>query len=310
MATPTVSVVLPVHNRARELPTLLSHLEQQSFPAADLEVVVVDDGSTDGSHKTACRYAAGAPVRMHCVRQPFAGRAKALNLGLHEAHGNWALFIGDDLLASTNWVEGHVRALEGSDGPVYTIGNVLPHPQLPASTLTRWFLAAEYPGPPDPDTLSWMDCSASNFGVQRERLLAVNGFDEAFPYAVGSGHDAAFRLSRRGLQPRLVPESNAYIGFACSFAAACTHYYRFGYCLYRLAQQTDGAAVSNLFPLRPSFWRRMSDTVTCPYYRQLCRETSNPGTLLDPMRRRVFLQQLYRGYQDAQRGRPPVDPVA
>jgi glycosyltransferase involved in cell wall biosynthesis len=309
MAMPAVSVVLPVRNRARELPTLLSHLEQQSFPAADLEVVIVDDGSRDGTDETARRYAAGAPVRMHCLRQAYCARARALNLGIHESHGEWVLFLDEELLASPQWVEGHVRALQAMEGRGFTVGPVLPHPQLSEDALTRWFLSDVYPDVHASDVLSWVDCSASNLGVPRAALMKLHGFDEGFPHSMGTGRDLAYRLSGEGIQPRFVEEANAYIGFSCTFNEVYVHCYRLGYSLYRLAEHTDTQMIQAAFPVRPRLLRRLMDAVSCPYYRQFFGDSASHGGVRGSMLRRVFIQQVYRGFQDARRGRAPDEPV-
>jgi glycosyltransferase involved in cell wall biosynthesis len=92
MVTPSVSVILPTYNRAAWLPqTVASLLEQTHRP---LEVLVVDDGSTDDT-ATVCR-AFPEPVRY--LRQENAGVSAARNRGIREARGEWvALADSDDL---------------------------------------------------------------------------------------------------------------------------------------------------------------------------------------------------------------------
>jgi glycosyltransferase involved in cell wall biosynthesis len=87
---PLVSVIIPTHNR-RELVTEAVHsvLVQR---AVDLEVIVVDDGSTDG---TAERLAVAAPG-VPCIRQPQRGVAAARNAGVRLARGRWLAFLDSD----------------------------------------------------------------------------------------------------------------------------------------------------------------------------------------------------------------------
>ncbi len=93
LATPTLSVVMPVHNEARHLPAtieaLLTALEGSGF---DAELVLVDDGSTDGSADIA-RVATAGRIPLRVVRQPNRGRFEARRAGLEAAQGEWALLL-------------------------------------------------------------------------------------------------------------------------------------------------------------------------------------------------------------------------
>jgi glycosyltransferase involved in cell wall biosynthesis len=89
-----VSVVIPVRNGERYLSEAIASVLQQTPPP--LEVLVVDDGSTDGTAAVARSFA--APVR--CIAQPALGVAAALNRGVEEARGDRLAFLdADDLWA-------------------------------------------------------------------------------------------------------------------------------------------------------------------------------------------------------------------
>lgn len=92
MMSETVSVVIPAYNAARFLrETLQSVLAQTSAP---LEVLVVDDGSTDDTARIAQSF--GPPVR--CLNQENQGLSRARNAGIRAARGDWiALLDADDL---------------------------------------------------------------------------------------------------------------------------------------------------------------------------------------------------------------------
>src|SRR4030095_4236833 len=104
----TVSVVIPTHNRARLLPlTLFSVLRQQEV---DLEVIVVDDGSTED-----LRSAVGElnDPRVRLLRHaPPQGVSVARNRGVAEASGRWVAFLDDDDLWAPNKLLMQVRAAE------------------------------------------------------------------------------------------------------------------------------------------------------------------------------------------------------
>ncbi|MBE2259923.1 MAG: glycosyltransferase family 2 protein [Candidatus Accumulibacter sp.] len=88
-----ISVIIPTYNYAQRLPRAL---DSALLPAAaDVEVIVVDDGSTDDSGEVLARYAARHP-RLHLVRQTNAGAGAARNHGIRIARGRYALLLDAD----------------------------------------------------------------------------------------------------------------------------------------------------------------------------------------------------------------------
>ena len=85
-----VSVVTPVHNRARHLPPAVDSVLAQGFPG--VEHIVVDDGSTDGTTAAAARYG----DRIRYVRQENAGPSAARNRALSLARGEYVAFLDSD----------------------------------------------------------------------------------------------------------------------------------------------------------------------------------------------------------------------
>ncbi|WP_195210349.1 glycosyltransferase [Actinomarinicola tropica] len=91
---PLVSVVIPTFNRSEHLPETLDSILIQDHPA--LEVVVVDDGSTDATPDVLARYAAVHPEVVRAVRQDNAGQSAAVNHGLSVASGELLTLVSDD----------------------------------------------------------------------------------------------------------------------------------------------------------------------------------------------------------------------
>lgn len=92
-ANPLVSVVMATLNRAHLLPRAIRSLLGQSYP--DWELIVIDDGSTDGSEAVVEQLAAGDP-RVRCQWQPNAGLSVARNAGLAVARGEHLTFLDSD----------------------------------------------------------------------------------------------------------------------------------------------------------------------------------------------------------------------
>lgn len=106
MPNDLLSVVICSYNRADSLAQALESVVAQSpSPDFDVEVVVVDDGSTDHTAETVARVAAAAPVPVrHVYEGARAGIAVARNRGVTEARGNWVVFFDDDQLAEPDWL--------------------------------------------------------------------------------------------------------------------------------------------------------------------------------------------------------------
>jgi CDP-glycerol glycerophosphotransferase len=117
---PRISVVVPVYNVEPFLAECLESLAGQSF--RDLEVVMVEDGSTDGSPAIAEAFAA-RDERFRLIRQPNGGLGKARNTGADAATGEFLAFVDSDDLLAANAYELLLGALDetGSD---FATGNV------------------------------------------------------------------------------------------------------------------------------------------------------------------------------------------
>jgi glycosyltransferase involved in cell wall biosynthesis len=107
-SAPLVSVVIPCHNYGRFLRMAIESALRQTHPR--IEVIVVDDGSTDDS----AEIAAGYPDVV-CIRQPNLGQAAAQNRGLDAAGGEFVLFLDADDELRPEAVETFVPCLQ--DGP-------------------------------------------------------------------------------------------------------------------------------------------------------------------------------------------------
>ena len=112
----TVSVITPCYNGSRFLEQTLRSAAHQTF--APLEILVVDDGSTDDSAAIADRF--GAPVRV--IRQKNQGESVARNRALAEARGSHVLFLDADDLLGPRALQELAEALTGKANAVGLMG--------------------------------------------------------------------------------------------------------------------------------------------------------------------------------------------
>ncbi|HZP65023.1 MAG TPA: glycosyltransferase family A protein [Rudaea sp.] len=92
----SVSVVVPTYNCGSRLGRALRSIEAQTYPADRIEILVVDDGSTDDTADVVHEFAAQARVETRYFRQENAGPAAARNRGLNFACGDTIAFLDAD----------------------------------------------------------------------------------------------------------------------------------------------------------------------------------------------------------------------
>jgi glycosyltransferase involved in cell wall biosynthesis len=109
-SSPLVTVILPTFNRRAFLEEAFASIVAQSFQGWDL--VVVDDGSTDGTRALVEAFARSQPGRVRYVYQPNGGAYSARNRGLDHATGRYIAFFDSDDLWLPHHLERSVRALE------------------------------------------------------------------------------------------------------------------------------------------------------------------------------------------------------
>lgn len=107
-----ISVIIPVYNVEPYLRQCLDSVVGQSY--GELEIILVDDGSTDSSGEI-CREYARRDSRIRVIRQNNAGQSAARNAGLDMASGKYVCFVDSDDLIATDMMEKLLAQAEGCD---------------------------------------------------------------------------------------------------------------------------------------------------------------------------------------------------
>jgi glycosyltransferase involved in cell wall biosynthesis len=186
---PRVSIIIPTYNHARFVVQAVESALAQTY--ADLEVAVIDDGSTD--HTPAVL--AGYGPRINCIRQENRGLSAARNAGISAARGDYFLFLDADDLIPADKLELQVPVLEARPdlGLVYSgfqyineSGSQVLHEIRPQKQghLLKELLCRTLFFPPGAAV------------VRRECLDRVGLFDESFPAAADT--DMWIRIARAG----------------------------------------------------------------------------------------------------------------
>ncbi len=120
--SPTVSVAIPTFNRRATIERAVRSVLDQTY--ADLELVVSDDGSTDGTAELLAELASG-DERMRVVRQPAnAGMVANIDAAGRLAHGDFVMLLADDDWLAPRCIELALEALEADSSLVAAVGQV------------------------------------------------------------------------------------------------------------------------------------------------------------------------------------------
>ncbi|MGE3955577.1 MAG: glycosyltransferase family 2 protein [Vicinamibacterales bacterium] len=127
MTVTTVSVLICTYNRARLLEETLAALQQvEPPPDCAVEILVVDNNSTDDTSRVLADAARSGPFTVVPLREARQGKSFALNLGLSAARGEVVALTDDDVLPGARWLQRIVRAFREDDGLTFVFGKVLP----------------------------------------------------------------------------------------------------------------------------------------------------------------------------------------
>jgi glycosyltransferase involved in cell wall biosynthesis len=184
-----ITVQVCTCNRAAMVAMCLDALARLEFDPARVEVVVVDDGSTDQTPDLLARVS--LPCRLRVVRQAHAGLAAARNAGVRVAEGEVVVFIDDDTLAEPRLLAEHWRS-HAEYRRAVVMGRVQHVEAMDVPVRRRLRLA-------DLSTSFFWTCNAS---VRRRDLLDAGLFDEAFIEYGWEDLEMGDRLRRSGLTRR------------------------------------------------------------------------------------------------------------
>jgi glycosyltransferase involved in cell wall biosynthesis len=104
---PKVSVIIPTYNHKEALRETLQSLAQQTYPSHCFEVIIVDDGSIDGTQEIA---AENFPFLLRYIQQNNQGDAAARNVGAQQSQADVLVFLDDDILVEPDYLTCLVQA--------------------------------------------------------------------------------------------------------------------------------------------------------------------------------------------------------
>lgn len=195
---PAFSIIIPTYNRRESLRRCLDSLASQDGDTT-FEVIIVDDGSTDGTLEMLAQSSFPYPLSVYTIEH--AGPAAARNRGVAEARGDYLLFIDDDVIAHTGLLAAHAGA-HRTEGNAVIIGVMAAPADEELPSWGRWeqeVLDKQYEAMTEgrwkPSPRQFYTANAS---LARERFRMSRGFDPDFRRA--EDVELAYRLRDMGLK--------------------------------------------------------------------------------------------------------------
>jgi GT2 family glycosyltransferase len=210
--TATVSVILATYNRGPILVRLLRQLAVQDFPAARMEVIVVDDGSKEPAALLLEPLKGELPYRLTVLSQANAGAAAARQRAATRATGDLLVILDDDMQIERWFVAEHVRIHRETPGRCCVMGRYASDPDIASMPLFERYYANMWDKltagvrtghQPVNGTL----LATGNASMRREDFLAVGGFDVALKQDEDA--DLGLKLERSGVT--MVFSETAYV---------------------------------------------------------------------------------------------------
>jgi glycosyltransferase involved in cell wall biosynthesis len=214
-----ISVLIATRNRAPLLASTLEALTLQEPPAADWEVIVVDNASLDDTPHVVRRAAASAPAPIVYLHESRPGKSHALNHAVERAGGELLVLTDDDVLPAPGWLQAYLAAFRES-GADYAAGRIFP---LWEAEPPRWMSPRLYGvlavGDGGPRALALgrgvneqiMPIGA-NMAVRRHVVDRVGGWNPALgklqgTLRTGEDHEFALKMVRAGFRGVYVPDA-------------------------------------------------------------------------------------------------------
>lgn len=204
-----ISVVVPTYNRREIVRRSLETLLPQDFPSSRYEIIVVVDGSTDGSAAALAELKPACAFRV--IEQENRGLAGARNTGFRAAQAELVLFLDDDMRCDPGLISAHVQSHERV-GEAVVFGALFLSSDSKANLASECFkreIGAFHLRHARDNTSKWQvtDCVFSNSSLPRELLTAAGGFDEHF--RMREDLELGMRLEKKGVRMEYAPEAIA-----------------------------------------------------------------------------------------------------
>jgi glycosyltransferase involved in cell wall biosynthesis len=193
-----ISVIIPARNRLNVLRRVLDGLMQQELDPKRYQVLVVDDGSSDGTFSFVSSRSADSPFELIALQGRGEGAGAARNLAVAAARGRVILFLDADTLPSPSLVGAHLALYGDATRLECHMGRIDMSTELQKPRQARWNELALAADDPATGEIDFRRYRTANTSMSREVLLRTGGFRENL--AAAEDLELAYRLARLGMR--------------------------------------------------------------------------------------------------------------
>ncbi|MGH9537516.1 MAG: glycosyltransferase family 2 protein [Terriglobales bacterium] len=208
---PLFSVIVPTYNRLPILKKCLAALQAQTLAANDFEVIVIDDGSSDGTEEMLRNYR--APFRFQYLRQTNSGTGAARRNGVAHASGEFLLLMNDDTICDRDALKEHLQVQrEYASEHWAVLGNFVYPAAARQRALTRYFCVDPFMFPQvsmeEGCPYGYSQFITCNLSVRRDAVVEAGSFDST--YKLSEDTELGIRLYERGYRVLYHPDAHAF----------------------------------------------------------------------------------------------------
>ena len=235
---PLVSVIIPVYNGANTLGACLDSILDQQYPGDKIEIIIVDNDSTDNTGEVASQYQYHhRQIRFMYVRETRRGVSIARNTGIRNATGDILLFTDADCIADRGLILEHIYAhqyFQKHDPAVKAIGGGVAGENrnfwAACDDFSSWYLFH-----PNLPPRFFITHPTANLSIPRNITGTIDWFDESLHYA----EDYVFCVSliRKGYRVYFHPPAIVRHINRVSFRAALRHSYNWAKAAYLIREK-------------------------------------------------------------------------
>jgi len=213
---PVLTVIIPTRDRIDTLKRTLAAYARQSVAPESFDMIIVDDGSQDGTVAELENDRHNYPFRINVLTQSPSGPARARNRAIDQARGELVLITGDDIIPHERMVESHLNAHRVNPDPrVAVLGFVDWHPDLEVTDFMTYITEVDghqfaFHHISNPNDVPFCYFYTSNVSLKMSFLRQSGLFSESFRYAACEDIELGFRLKQHGMRLIYAPDAIGY----------------------------------------------------------------------------------------------------